>query len=154
MKIMKFEISTAAMVHASIALGVAAAVVAFPHLAHAAPGFFTGPSQTPPQGVKNLVAETTSNISQVLPAFSAAAYLGGTIFAVSTLLDAKKYSEDPAGFKGGIPKIVTKGAVAAGLFSLPSVIATVGGSFFTASGTNQYEQLNTCLTNGTEGNCQ
>ena len=147
----KFEISKQAMINAGVAFGFAAVAIAFPDLAHAAPGAFTGTSQTPTQGVQNLVAETTSNLSQVLPAFSAAAYLGGTIFAVSTLLDAKKYSEDPGQFKGGIPKIVTKGAVAAGLFSLPSVTATVAGSFFTNQGNVNYEQLNTDLTTGTQG---
>ena len=144
----KFEISQQALINASLAFGLFAMAVAFPDLAHAAPPGDTGitSSQTPTLGVSNLVRETTSNLSQVLPAFSAAAYLGGTIFAVSTLLDAKKYSEDPAGFKGGIPKIVVKGAVAAGLFSPPSVIATVASSFFTNNGQEFYEQLNQKLT--------
>ena len=154
MKIMKFEISKAALINAGVALGMFTLAMIIPDIAHAQSATgnaITNYSSTQTsKGVKGLVNETVGNLSDILPAFSAAAYLGGTIFAISTLLDAKKYSEDPGQFKGGIPKIVVKGAVAAGLFSLPSLTATVADSFFNSEGNVIYQPLNQNLTNGVE----
>ncbi len=135
----QLETSKAALLNAVVAMGMFTLAVAFPEMAFAQGTVPT--ANTASGGVQNLVNDVTGNLSGVLPAFSAAAYVGGTVFGISTLLDAKKYSENPSGFQGGVPKIVTKGAVAAGLFSLPSVIGTVKDSFFNGTAQPQYEKL-------------
>ena len=132
------ETSKTALLNAVVAMGMFTLAVVFPEMAFAQQ---VPTPNTPSGGVQNLVNDVTGNLSGVLPAFSAAAYVGGTVFGISTLLDAKKYSENPSGFQGGVPKIVTKGAVAAGLFSLPSLIGTVKDSFFNGTPQANYEVL-------------
>ena len=126
----QLESSKNALMNAMAAMAMFTLAAVFPELAMAADA----------QGAKDIAQGIADNVNQgVLPVISIGSYVGGTVFGISTLLDAKKYSENPAS-NGPLGKIVTKGAVAAGLFSLPTVMGDVQNSLFQNGDKAQYNK--------------
>lgn len=115
----KTESSKTALLNALTAMAMLTIASVFPEVAQAAG-----------TGGAAVANDLAANVNQgVLPVISIGSYVGGTVFGISTLLDAKKYSENPSQ-NGPLGKIVTKGVVAAGLFSLPTVMNDIQDSLF------------------------
>jgi hypothetical protein len=122
--------STNALMNAMTAMAMFTIAAVFPDVAMAG-----GSAQ---QGAAAVAQDVATNVNQgILPIISIGSYVGGTVFGISTLLDAKKYSENP-GSNGPLGKVLTKGAVAAGLFSLPTVMNNIQDSLFNQGGQAEF----------------
>lgn len=127
----QLQSSKQALFNALTGMAMFTLAATFPELAFAQAG----------QGVANVAQDLATNVNQgILPVISIGSYVGGTILGISTLLDAKKASENFSQFQGGMPKLATKGVVAAGLFSLPTVMKDVQDSMFNQGGQANFSE--------------
>ena len=109
--------STTALLNALTAVAMFSLAAFMPELALAQ-------SSTDFKGLTNNAVTQSNGILQIV---QVGCYIGGTIMGVSTLMDAKKYSENPAS-NGPLGKVIGKGAVSAGLLSAPTILANIQNS--------------------------
>lgn len=115
MKAYMNQTSTNALLNALTAVAMFSIAAVMPEVANAAQDF------------KQLTSNAATQSNGILQIVQVGSYIGGTIMGVSTLMDAKKYSENPAS-NGPLGKVLGKGAVSAGLLSAPTILATLQDS--------------------------
>jgi len=114
------QANTTALLNAFTAVAMFSVAALVPELAYAQQDF------------KALTTQAAGQSNGILQIVQVGSYIGGTIMGVSTLLDAKKYSENPAQ-NGPLGKVIGKGAVAAALLSAPYVLENLQNTFITGT---------------------
>ena len=129
--------NTTALFNALAAFAVFSVAATVPEMAQAAQDF------------KALTTQAAGESNGILQVVQVGSYIGGTIMGVSTLMDAKKYSDNPGG--GSLGKVVGKGAVAAALLSAPTVLANIQSSLLTEKDTVEFQKFNGVSTDTPAG---
>ena len=122
--------STTALLNALTAVAMFSVAAIMPELAFAQGG----------TDFKALTSQAAGESNGILQIVQVGSYIGGTILGVSTLMDAKKYSDNPGGSSLG--KVVGKGAVSAALLSAPTILANIQNSLITNQSKVQFQDFN------------